>query len=319
MAVPRRAQGDTYGRLGPYARRAPRPAVHAGQPLRANRMHGGRDQHSGFAWRPGATPDRDRSGSALMRGVPPGLPFTLVNLYGPTECTVAVTSTPVLPGGPVPPPIGIPIDGARCYVLDGLDPVPDGEAGEMCLAGACVARGYLGDPATTSRFFVPDITVPGERMYRTGDKVRRRTDGSFEYLGRLDDQVKIRGFLVNIWMNKGKAITRLGLDSQRKSKLIDLLVDQYAAQQDTFDIVRKSGPNGPENGDDILETVSQAYEKNIADFLGQADYSRFQKAIEVGLRENAVEHWIGPQMEMVGAALAPEQLSAMADNCSGAR
>jgi hypothetical protein len=113
-------------------------------------------------------------------------------------------------------------------------------------------------------------------------------------------------------MNKGKAITRLGLDSQRKSKLIDLLVDQYAAQQDTFDIVRKSGPNGPENGDDILETVSQAYEKNIADFLGQADYSRFQKAIEVGLRENAVEHWIGPQMEMVGAALAPEQLSAMA-------
>src|ERR1035441_5868174 len=76
-----------------------------------------------------------------------------------------------------------------------------------------------------------------------------------------------REALVNIWMNKGKAITRLGLDSQRKSKLIDLLVDQYAAQQDTFDIVRKSGPNGPENGDDILETVSQAYEKNIADFL----------------------------------------------------
>ncbi len=135
-------------------------------------------------------------GSALMRGTPPGLPFTLVNLYGPTECTVAVTSTPVLPGGPVPPPIGFAIDGVRCYVLDGLDPVPDGEAGEMVLAGACVARGYLGDPATTSRFFVPDITVPGERMYRTGDKVRRRTDGSFEYLGRLDDQVKIRGFRI---------------------------------------------------------------------------------------------------------------------------
>jgi amino acid adenylation domain-containing protein len=135
-------------------------------------------------------------GSALVRGVPPGLPFTLINLYGPTECTVAVTSTPVLPGGPVPPPIGFPVDGVRCYVLDGLDPVPDGEAGEMCLAGACVARGYLGDPATTSRFFVPDITVPGARMYRTGDKVRRRTDGSFEYLGRFDDQVKIRGFRI---------------------------------------------------------------------------------------------------------------------------
>ncbi len=135
-------------------------------------------------------------GSALHRGVPPGLPFTLVNLYGPAECTVGVTTTPVLPGGPVPPPIGVPIDGVRCYVLDGLEPVPDGEPGEMCLAGACVARGYLGDPAGTAGSFVPDITVPGQRMYRTGDKVRRRADGSFEYLGRLDDQVKIRGFRI---------------------------------------------------------------------------------------------------------------------------
>ena len=135
-------------------------------------------------------------GSALQRGVPPGLPFTLVNLYGPAECTVGVTTTPVLPHGPVPPPIGVPIDGVRCYVLDGLEPVPDGEPGEMCLAGACVARGYLGDPAGTARSFVPDIAVPGQRMYRTGDKVRRRADGAFEYLGRLDDQVKIRGFRI---------------------------------------------------------------------------------------------------------------------------
>jgi amino acid adenylation domain-containing protein len=107
-----------------------------------------------------------------------------------------VTTTPVLPGGPVPPPIGVPVGGVRCYVLDGLDPVPDGEPGEMCLAGACVARGYLDDPAGTAGVFVPDITVPGERMYRTGDKVRRRADGSYEYLGRLDDQVKIRGFRI---------------------------------------------------------------------------------------------------------------------------
>jgi len=135
-------------------------------------------------------------GSALQRGVPPGLPFTLVNVYGPAECTVAVTTATVLPGGPVPPPIGFGVDGVRCYVLDGLEPVPDGEPGEMCLAGACVARGYLGDPAATARSFVPDIVAAGQRMYRTGDKVRRRADGSFEYLGRLDDQVKIRGFRI---------------------------------------------------------------------------------------------------------------------------
>jgi amino acid adenylation domain-containing protein len=135
-------------------------------------------------------------GSAFQRGVPPGLPFSLVNVYGPAECTVAVTTAALLPDSPVPPPIGLPIDGVRCYVLDGLEAVPDGEPGEMCLAGACVARGYLGDPVTTARSFVPDITVPGQRMYRTGDKVRRRADGSFEYLGRLDDQVKIRGFRI---------------------------------------------------------------------------------------------------------------------------
>src|SRR6202035_5433846 len=93
-------------------------------------------------------------------------------------------------------PSGVPIGGVRCYVLDGLEPVPAGEAGEMCLAGACVARGYPGDPATTARACVRDIAGPGQRMYRPGDKVRRRPDGSFEYLGRLDDQVKIRGFRI---------------------------------------------------------------------------------------------------------------------------
>ncbi|MFB9467485.1 amino acid adenylation domain-containing protein [Streptomyces cinereospinus] len=135
-------------------------------------------------------------GSAMQRGVPDGLPFTVINLYGPTEATVKVTAGEVLPGGPVPPPIGVPVDGVRCYVLDGLDPVPDGEVGELCLAGACVARGYLHDPASTAAAFVPDIGAPGQRMYRTGDKVRRRPDGVFEYIGRYDDQAKIRGFRI---------------------------------------------------------------------------------------------------------------------------
>ncbi|MFH9355450.1 amino acid adenylation domain-containing protein [Kitasatospora sp. NPDC017646] len=135
-------------------------------------------------------------GSAMQRGVPDGLPFTVINLYGPTEATVKVTAGEVVAGGPVPPPIGVPVDGVRCYVLDGLDPVPDGEAGELCLAGACVARGYLNDPAATAAAFVPDIATPGQRMYRTGDKVRRRPDGVFEYIGRYDDQAKIRGFRI---------------------------------------------------------------------------------------------------------------------------
>ncbi|MFF7458689.1 amino acid adenylation domain-containing protein [Kitasatospora sp. NPDC008115] len=137
-------------------------------------------------------------GSALQRGVPGGLPFTVVNLYGPTECTVKVTAGEVVPGGPVPPPIGLPVDGVRCYVLDeDLQPVADGEEGEMCLAGECVARGYLHDPGATAAAFVPDaFGGAGQRMYRTGDRVRRRADGVFEYLGRYDDQAKIRGFRI---------------------------------------------------------------------------------------------------------------------------
>ncbi len=165
-------------------------------------------------------------GSALQRGVPRGLPFTLVNLYGPAECTVGVTTAAVLPAGPVPPPIGVPIDGVRCYVLDGLEVVPDGEPGEMCLAGACVARGYLGDPAATARSFVPDITVAGQRMYRTGDKVRRRADGSFEYLGRLDDQVKIRGFRIE--PGEVAAVLR-----------------QHPAVRESFVAAERSGPADP--------------------------------------------------------------------------
>ena len=135
-------------------------------------------------------------GSALQRGMPAGLPFSLINVYGPAECTVSATTATVLPDGPVPPPIGLPNDGVRGYVLDGLDPVPDGEPGELCLAGDCVARGYLGEPALTAQSFVPDIVEPGQRMYRTGDKVRRRPDGALEYLGRYDDQAKIRGFRI---------------------------------------------------------------------------------------------------------------------------
>ncbi len=165
-------------------------------------------------------------GAALQRGVPPGLPFTLVNLYGPTECTVVVTNTPVSPGGPVPPPIGVPIAGVRCYVLNGLAAVPDGEPGEMCVVGECVARGYLGEPAATARSFVPGIAAPGQRMYRTGDRVRRRADGSFEYLGRLDDQVKIRGFRIE----PGEVAAALR---------------RHPAVRESFVVADRSGPGDP--------------------------------------------------------------------------
>jgi amino acid adenylation domain-containing protein len=134
------------------------------------------------------------------RGRPPG---AIVNGYGPTECTTfscchAIDPAEDLSAGV---PIGRPLSNTTLHVLDRWGaPVPIGGAGELCIGGDGLARGYLGDPALTAVRFVPDgVTgVDGRRLYRTGDRVRHRDDGVLEFLGRVDRQVKIRGFRVEL-------------------------------------------------------------------------------------------------------------------------
>lgn len=117
------------------------------------------------------------------------------NCYGPTETTVEAVVAAIAEHDE--PSIGRPTRHTRAYVLDSaLRPVPCGATGELYLAGAQLARGYLGRAAETSRRFVADPFAIGGRMYRTGDLVRRGLDGSLQYVGRADEQVKIRGYRV---------------------------------------------------------------------------------------------------------------------------
>ncbi|HYK42526.1 MAG TPA: amino acid adenylation domain-containing protein, partial [Thermoanaerobaculia bacterium] len=127
----------------------------------------------------------------------------IVNHYGPTETTVGSLTRSIDRGQPAGPsrtvPIGRPISNTEVFVLDKAGaPVPVGTPGEIHIGGAGLAVGYVNQPAETSRRFIPHpfSDIPGERVYRTGDRGRWLPEGEIEYLGRVDDQVKIRGFRI---------------------------------------------------------------------------------------------------------------------------
>jgi amino acid adenylation domain-containing protein len=140
-------------------------------------------------------------GDTLHHYPPAGLPFVLVNNYGPTECTVVATSGPVASERSplIPPPIGRAIANARIHLLDErLEPVAAGTPGEIYIGGAGVARGYHDRPDLSAQRFLADpfATEPGRRLYKTGDLGRLLPDGQIAFMGRIDDQIKIRGYRI---------------------------------------------------------------------------------------------------------------------------
>jgi amino acid adenylation domain-containing protein len=194
----------------------------------------------------GGEPVPERTWQEISKATASGL-LEAVNLYGPTECTVDATSTWITGEGPH---IGHPLPGTRAYVVgDDLRPMTaPGETGELYLAGEGVALGYLNQPALTAERFVADLFAAngndplrpggghGGRMYRTGDRVRLRADGSLDFIGRVDRQVKIRGYRIELSeveaaVSAHPRVSTAVLTGYRDPVLGDQLVAYYVADE----------------------------------------------------------------------------------------
>ncbi|MEW1583183.1 amino acid adenylation domain-containing protein [Streptomyces microflavus] len=169
----------------------------------------------------------------------------ITNSYGPTETTLcvvhhALTEEDIARNSF---PIGRPLDNTRLYVLDGrVRPVAPGVTGELYVAGEGLARGYVGRPGLTAERFVADpFGPPSSRMYRTGDRVRWRVDGTLEFIGRADAQVKVRGFRIELGeveaavashAGTGQAVVVVREDRPGERRLIAYVVPEAGAALD---------------------------------------------------------------------------------------
>jgi amino acid adenylation domain-containing protein len=156
---------------------------------------------------------------------------TFYNIYGPTECTVDATSY-CLNGESDGPSIGYPLANYQIHVLDSqlrLEPI--GVRGEFYIGGAGLARCYLNQPLLTAERFIPNpfSSIPGERLYKTGDTGRRMPDGNLEYIGRIDNQIKIRGYRVELGevesvLNQHPAVQQAVVIAQKDGSVVSRLL-----------------------------------------------------------------------------------------------
>jgi amino acid adenylation domain-containing protein/non-ribosomal peptide synthase protein (TIGR01720 family) len=192
---------------------------------------------------------------------------TLINMYGITETTVHVTYRPLSMADleqSHSSPIGEPIVDLSWYLLDGsLNLVPQGCIGELYIAGAGLARGYLNQAGMTATRFVPDPFNPqaGERLYRTGDLARLRGDGVIEYIGRIDHQVKIRGFRIEL----GEIEAQLLKHADVREAVV-LAVDGISGQQLATWIVANEELDGEGQGA-LRDSIKAHLRETLPDYM----------------------------------------------------
>jgi amino acid adenylation domain-containing protein len=195
------------------------------------------------------------------------LPTTeLHNGYGPTECTTFTTTYRIpreLPAETRAIPIGRPIADTACYVVapDGA-PVPIGIVGELWVGGRGVARGYLARPELDAERFIADRFTGDGRLYRTGDRVRWRPDGTLDFVGRVDQQVKIRGFRIEL----GEIEARLGELSGVAACAVAVKDDGPTGKRLVAYLVGAGGPPPP------APTVRAALAKVLPEFMVPTAY-----------------------------------------------
>lgn len=185
----------------------------------------------------------------------------MLNTYGPTEATVTCTWSVLLPGRPVT--IGVPVPTYTAVILDDrLQPVPDGEVGELCIGGPGVARGYVNrDDLTADRFIGHPAAADGGKLYRTGDLARVQEDGEIVYLGRADAEVKIRGHRVDL----GEIESVLMADPRIRSAAVQHLPSTASGDELAGYLVVAHGTTTTDG--DLFESVHQQLRSSLPPYM----------------------------------------------------